>query len=263
MGDVPVIRAKMDRRLDYFTTQIEELLQLFLRGVGNNEQIVELVAQTKVKELDSDFENEEVVHDGSIFTLDYEQILYRMYLECTQGCRTISGYTNEFMRLMKLNNLSESKNQRVVRRLLPAETSLSVPSDKGKALQQAPTNLNSSNVTTDVGLGIDVRAERKFVNLVKLEAVDEEEDTEVEDEYVGVEFAIKEGCHTPNISVLEVADSRKLLISSLETTYATPRQAAVGVPIDMVGKPSRTAIPHLARSISLRLDLHQYPSLVL
>jgi hypothetical protein len=68
---------------------------------------------------------------------------------------------------------------------------------------------------------------------------------------------------TPNISVLEVADSRKPLTSSLETTYATPRQAAVGAPIDMVGKPSRTAIPHLARSISLRLDLHQYPSLVL
>ncbi|KAL0277944.1 UNVERIFIED_CONTAM: hypothetical protein Sradi_7312200 [Sesamum radiatum] len=59
---------------------------------------------------------------------------------------------------------------------------------------------------------------------------------------------------TPNISVLEVADSRKPLTSSLETTYATPRQAAVGAPIDMAGKPSRTAIPHLARSIPLRLD---------
>lgn len=59
---------------------------------------------------------------------------------------------------------------------------------------------------------------------------------------------------TPNISVLEVADSRKPLTSSLETTYATPRQAAVGAPIDMAGKPSGTAIPHLARSIPLRLD---------
>lgn len=59
---------------------------------------------------------------------------------------------------------------------------------------------------------------------------------------------------TPNISVLEVADSRKPLTSSLETTYATPRQAAVGAPIDMAGTPSRTAIPHLARSIPLRLD---------
>ncbi|KAK7234338.1 hypothetical protein RIF29_46987 [Crotalaria pallida] len=59
---------------------------------------------------------------------------------------------------------------------------------------------------------------------------------------------------TPNISVLEVADSREPLTSSLETTYATPRQAAVGAPIDMAGKPSRRAIPHLARSIPLRLD---------
>ena len=59
---------------------------------------------------------------------------------------------------------------------------------------------------------------------------------------------------TPNISVLEVADPREPLTSSLETTYATPRQAAVGAPIDMAGKPSRTAIPHLARSIPLRLD---------
>lgn len=59
---------------------------------------------------------------------------------------------------------------------------------------------------------------------------------------------------TPNISALEVADSREPLTSSLETTYATPRQAAVGALIDMAGKPSRTAIPHLDRSIPLRLD---------
>lgn len=59
---------------------------------------------------------------------------------------------------------------------------------------------------------------------------------------------------TPNISVLEVADPREPLTPSLETTYATPLQAAVGAPIDMAGKPSRTAIPHLARSIPLRLD---------
>ena len=59
---------------------------------------------------------------------------------------------------------------------------------------------------------------------------------------------------TPNISVLEVADPREPLTPSLETTYATPLQAAVGAPIDMAGKPSRTAILHLARSIPLRLD---------
>lgn len=43
---------------------------------------------------------------------------------------------------------------------------------------------------------------------------------------------------TPNISVLEVADPREPLTPSLETTYATPPQAAVGAPIDMAGKPS-------------------------
>ncbi|KAB8468455.1 hypothetical protein FH972_025289 [Carpinus fangiana] len=59
---------------------------------------------------------------------------------------------------------------------------------------------------------------------------------------------------TPNISVLEVADPREPLTPSLETTYATPLQAAVGAPVDMAGKPSRTAIPHLARPIPLRLD---------
>jgi len=59
---------------------------------------------------------------------------------------------------------------------------------------------------------------------------------------------------TPNISVLEVADPREPLTPSLETTYATPPQAAVGATIDMAGKPSRTAIPHLARPIPLRLD---------
>ena len=60
---------------------------------------------------------------------------------------------------------------------------------------------------------------------------------------------------TPNISVLEVADPREPLTPSQETTYATPPQAAVGAPIDMAGKPSITAIPHLlARSIPLRLD---------
>lgn len=59
---------------------------------------------------------------------------------------------------------------------------------------------------------------------------------------------------TTNISVLEVADPREPLTPSLETTYATPPQASVGATIDMAGKSSGTAIPHLARPIPLRLD---------
>lgn len=43
--------------------------------------------------------------------------------------------------------------------------------------------------------------------------------------------------------------SRKSLTLSLETTYATPPQAAVGAPNNMVGKPNRTTIPYLARLI--------------
>lgn len=43
---------------------------------------------------------------------------------------------------------------------------------------------------------------------------------------------------TPNFSVLEVADPWEPLTPSLERTYATPLQAAVGAPIDMAGKPA-------------------------
>lgn len=46
---------------------------------------------------------------------DYEQILYRMYLGCTQGNRSVSDYTHEFMKLAERNNLTESENQKVAR----------------------------------------------------------------------------------------------------------------------------------------------------
>ncbi|CAL8120747.1 unnamed protein product [Prunus armeniaca] len=46
---------------------------------------------------------------------DYEQILYRMYLGCAQGTRSVSEYTKEFMRLAERNHLTKTDNQKVAR----------------------------------------------------------------------------------------------------------------------------------------------------
>ncbi|KAJ9546389.1 hypothetical protein OSB04_018932 [Centaurea solstitialis] len=44
---------------------------------------------------------------------DYEQILYRMYLDCSQGTRSVSEYTTEFIRYSNRNRLGETKGQKV------------------------------------------------------------------------------------------------------------------------------------------------------
>ncbi|CAA7040803.1 unnamed protein product [Microthlaspi erraticum] len=46
---------------------------------------------------------------------DYEQILYKMYLECVQGKRTVTEYTAEFVRFSERNDLGETDNQKVAR----------------------------------------------------------------------------------------------------------------------------------------------------
>jgi hypothetical protein len=46
---------------------------------------------------------------------DYEQILYKMYIECVQGKRSVTEYTAEFLRLSERNELGESENQKVAR----------------------------------------------------------------------------------------------------------------------------------------------------
>ncbi|CAL2257336.1 unnamed protein product [Prunus armeniaca] len=43
---------------------------------------------------------------------DYEQIMYRIYIVCAQGNRSVSEYTKEFMRLVERNHLTETKNQK-------------------------------------------------------------------------------------------------------------------------------------------------------
>ncbi|CAM8963295.1 unnamed protein product [Rhodiola kirilowii] len=46
---------------------------------------------------------------------DYEQILYKMYIDCVQGKRSVVEYTTEFLRMSEHNDLKETDNQKVAR----------------------------------------------------------------------------------------------------------------------------------------------------
>ncbi|KAL9669776.1 hypothetical protein QQ045_007325 [Rhodiola kirilowii] len=46
---------------------------------------------------------------------DYEQILYKLYLDCVQGRHSVAEYTAEFLRLSKRNELKETDNQKVAK----------------------------------------------------------------------------------------------------------------------------------------------------
>ncbi|CAN1246154.1 hypothetical protein LINGRAPRIM_LOCUS3116 [Linum grandiflorum] len=46
---------------------------------------------------------------------DYEQILYKMYIDCVQGRKSVPEYTAEFLRLSERNELGETESQKVTR----------------------------------------------------------------------------------------------------------------------------------------------------
>ncbi|KAI5342735.1 hypothetical protein L3X38_010611 [Prunus dulcis] len=46
---------------------------------------------------------------------DYEQIMYRMYIVCVQGNRSVFEYTEEFMRLAERNHSTKIENQKIAR----------------------------------------------------------------------------------------------------------------------------------------------------
>ena len=52
---------------------------------------------------------------GRFLSADYDQILFIQFQNCAQGNRTISDYTEEFLRLQVRCNLAETEDQQVAR----------------------------------------------------------------------------------------------------------------------------------------------------
>ncbi|XP_020880760.1 uncharacterized protein LOC110228290, partial [Arabidopsis lyrata subsp. lyrata] len=55
---------------------------------------------------------------------NYEQILYKMYIECVQGKRTVTEFTAEFLRFSERNDLGETENQKVARYISGLKSSI-------------------------------------------------------------------------------------------------------------------------------------------
>ncbi|CAA2976067.1 zf-CCHC domain-containing [Olea europaea subsp. europaea] len=161
--------------------------------------ITEYSKETEI-ESDSNFEKDEAIFDGSIFTCTWDA--HRAIVQ--EAINTT----------MKVDMMESDKRMISYRSPLLAGTSLSVTSDKGNTPQQAPVNPNMRKIdnsgrfgnrgkTRGVPHNVNSYAkptreifyrcqkpghrsnncpERKQVNLMEPEAVDEEKDTEVEDE---------------------------------------------------------------------------------
>ena len=88
---------------------------------------------------------------------DYEQELYRSFMNCTQGKRTVTEYTDEFYRLSSRVNMVESENQRVSRyieglkdeikdqMLLHPIWSMSEAVSMARKVEQQPRTMNKSH----------------------------------------------------------------------------------------------------------------------
>nr|XP_011457549.1 PREDICTED: geraniol 8-hydroxylase-like [Fragaria vesca subsp. vesca] len=160
-------------------------------------------------------------------------ILYRMYLDCVQGAKTVTEYTAEFVRLSERNDLGESEGQKVARYISGLRPSIqekiglqtmwassAVNKEGGvsgfgstsRATRAAPVQ-RPFNPYTRPFLGTCYRclqpghrsnectAPPKVVKAVQalIEACEEDEAEEGGDDYEGAEFAVEDSPEKVNI----------------------------------------------------------------
>ncbi|XP_004310205.1 PREDICTED: geraniol 8-hydroxylase-like [Fragaria vesca subsp. vesca] len=141
-------------------------------------------------------------------------ILYRMYLDCVQGAKTVTEYTAEFVRLSERNDLGESEGQKVARAssAVNKEGGVSGFGSTSRATRAAPVQ-RPFNPYTRPFLGTCYRclqpghrsnectAPPKVVKAVQalIEACEEDEAEEGGDDYEGAEFAVEDSPEKVNI----------------------------------------------------------------
>ncbi|KAI5313600.1 hypothetical protein L3X38_042776 [Prunus dulcis] len=157
-----------------------------------------------------------------------QRILYRMYLGCAQGNRSVSEYTEEFMRLAERNHLTETlqevfnmamkaellekeKRQPNFRRNTTEASEYATGASSGsRDKRKCSSNLeerrnqrqlSKTKTLTKAAAGLSIegspetnpRIQRKQANFIEEVDEDEEKDEVGEDDYARAEFAIEEG----------------------------------------------------------------------